>query len=89
IRVVFIVYAPLIGICALGALLVNDNGLAEKDTSTSLDVDEVEATPSTPDGVLLPTLQQEPERKPATEIEDGQTNKRMTQKPRGWHGCLT
>lgn len=36
IRIIFIMYAPLIGICALGALLVKDTGLAEKDTSTTL-----------------------------------------------------
>lgn len=38
IRIIFILYAPLIGICALGALLVKDTGLAEKDTSTTLQV---------------------------------------------------
>ncbi|KAH8886128.1 MFS general substrate transporter [Thozetella sp. PMI_491] len=36
IRAIFYVYAPLIGLCALGALLVKDTGLAEKDTSTTL-----------------------------------------------------
>ena len=36
IRTIFIVYAPLVGACAFAALLVRDNGLAEKDTSTSL-----------------------------------------------------
>ncbi|QKX63003.1 uncharacterized protein TRUGW13939_10171 [Talaromyces rugulosus] len=38
IRIIFIVYAPLVGLCALGALLVKDTGLAEKDTSTTLHV---------------------------------------------------
>lgn len=38
IRIIFIVYAPLVGLCALGSLLVKDTGLAEKDTSTTLHV---------------------------------------------------
>ncbi|EED14676.1 efflux pump antibiotic resistance protein, putative [Talaromyces stipitatus ATCC 10500] len=38
IHLIFIVYAPLIGICGLCALLVRDQGLAEKDTSTTLQV---------------------------------------------------
>lgn len=33
---IFAIYAPLIGICAIGALIVSDTGLAEKDTSTDL-----------------------------------------------------
>ncbi|KAF5872843.1 putative efflux pump antibiotic resistance protein [Botrytis fragariae] len=41
VRTVFILYAPLIGACALAALLVSDNGLEEKDTSVTL-------SPSTP-----------------------------------------
>lgn len=44
IRIIFIVYAPMIGICALGALLVKDTGLAEKDTSTTLQVLKGERT---------------------------------------------
>jgi MFS family permease len=44
IRIVFIVYAPLVGICALGALLVKDTGLAEKDTSTTLQVAKAKKT---------------------------------------------
>ncbi|KAF7914703.1 uncharacterized protein EAE98_011402 [Botrytis deweyae] len=36
VRTVFILYAPLIGACALAALLVSDNGLEEKDTSMTL-----------------------------------------------------
>ncbi|KAM0168302.1 hypothetical protein ACHAPF_011127 [Botrytis cinerea] len=36
VRTVFIVYAPLIGACALAALFVKDNGLEEKDTSVTL-----------------------------------------------------
>ncbi|TGO31506.1 hypothetical protein BHYA_0618g00020 [Botrytis hyacinthi] len=36
VRTVFILYAPLIGACALAALLVSDNGLEEKDTSVTL-----------------------------------------------------
>ncbi|OKL59818.1 hypothetical protein UA08_04979 [Talaromyces atroroseus] len=38
IHIIFIVYAPLVGICGLGALLVRDHGLAEKDTSATLQV---------------------------------------------------
>jgi MFS family permease len=52
IRVVFIVYAPMIGICALGALLVKDNGLAEKNTSTELDVKKSDHSPPSSEGVL-------------------------------------
>lgn len=40
IRVVFIFYAPIIGVCALGALFVKDHGVAEKDASTSLRVEK-------------------------------------------------
>ena len=40
IRLIFIMYAPVIGICALGALIVQDNGLAEKDTGTCLHLSE-------------------------------------------------
>ncbi|KAM3070828.1 hypothetical protein ACMFMG_009746 [Clarireedia jacksonii] len=36
VRTVFMLYAPLIGACALAALLVCDNGLEEKDTSVTL-----------------------------------------------------
>ncbi|TEY40636.1 hypothetical protein BOTCAL_0430g00010 [Botryotinia calthae] len=36
VRTVFILYAPLIGACALAALFVKDNGLEEKDTSVTL-----------------------------------------------------
>lgn len=35
-RYIFIMYAPIMGICALGALLIKDRGLAEKDTSATL-----------------------------------------------------
>lgn len=38
IHIIFILYTPLIGICGLGALLVRDHGLEEKDTSTTLQV---------------------------------------------------
>ncbi|KAL9622026.1 MAG: hypothetical protein Q9160_003525 [Pyrenula sp. 1 TL-2023] len=38
IRVIFIVYAPLIGLCAISAMFVKDHGLAEKDTSNVLRV---------------------------------------------------
>lgn len=37
--VIFLTYAPVIGICALSALLVKDDGVAEKDASTSLRVE--------------------------------------------------
>ncbi|TGO43701.1 hypothetical protein BOTNAR_1407g00010 [Botryotinia narcissicola] len=36
VRTVFILYAPLIGACALAALFVSDNGLEEQDTSVTL-----------------------------------------------------
>ncbi|KAF5016452.1 hypothetical protein F66182_11862 [Fusarium sp. NRRL 66182] len=38
IHIILILYAPLIGICGFSALLVRDQGLQEKDTSTTLQV---------------------------------------------------
>lgn len=54
VRTVFILYAPLIGACALAALLVSDDGLEEKDTSVALAIGDVKKTPSVAPQVAVP-----------------------------------